>query len=204
MKTLKESLFDAAGRCLPGQHIGPVHHSRRHYFKFNAPNLGLAGIHGRVASIFGDHSLPSLSQFSERLANCQQNARQRPQNQGVFNGIAIPFVLPQARISDMGAALDETYLPAVGQALKQVSPDSHFSLSWNFHWQANSILHRIAVTKPFWMPWHSGQWWVISFQKRSPNTPFPQPASKSRNTPPPCYWPVASTPVRRSSRRPTC
>jgi MoaA/NifB/PqqE/SkfB family radical SAM enzyme len=131
-ETLKESLFDAAGRCLPGQHIGPVHHSRRHYFKFNAPNLDLAAIHGRAASIFGDHSLPSLSQFSERLANCQQMLANDPKTKGLFNGIAIPFVLPQARISDMGAALDETYLPAVGQALKQVSPDSHFSLSWKF------------------------------------------------------------------------
>lgn len=117
--------FDRSGRCIPlnGQ---TAHATTRAYFRLTPPVVDLPAIHARIARTLGDDGLPDLAEFESRLAAARQRLADDPASRDLLEGIAIPLLLPRADHEDIGTALEERYIPAVGQAFAEVLPDYTF------------------------------------------------------------------------------
>lgn len=120
--------FDAFGRCLPDGLKSPVHQQSRRWFLFRQPDIDYAGIHARTAAHLGDGGTlaTSATEFAKRADAIRTRLLADPQLAGLTRGIGIPFLLPAAQIDDYGAALENRYIPAVGEAFKAVQPDYDF------------------------------------------------------------------------------
>lgn len=120
------SLFDATGRCVPEHVTAPVHASTRGYFRPVQPALDYEAIHARIASQFGVANLPDAAAFRRRTEAILARLRDRPETRGLLNGVHVPFMLPRACHDDIGAALEERYLPAVQGAFTAALPGANF------------------------------------------------------------------------------
>lgn len=119
-------LFDADGRCLPGNVRAAVHRTTRRYFKAIQPALDYDAIHARIAARFGAAELPDAAAFRRRAEAILAHLRDREETRDVLNGVRVPFMLARARHDDIGAALESRYLPAVGAAFNAAQPGADF------------------------------------------------------------------------------
>ena len=120
-----DSLFDAHGRCIPGNLAAPAHSRTRRYFSLVQPELNHANIHARL-SLHLDIGRISPDEFTRRAQVILQQLESDPQTRLITDGVHVPFMLPQANYADYGSALDETYLPAVQHAFKARLPQYDF------------------------------------------------------------------------------
>lgn len=120
-----DGLFDAHGRCDPRGLSAPVHLKSRRYFQIETPRSSLAEVHARLAAHLPGE-VPSLEAFTTAVEGLRARIAADPAMAGVLRGPVVPFILPQSHIADEGAALEEFYLPRVGQAFAATFPDKVF------------------------------------------------------------------------------
>lgn len=122
-------LFDAeTGRCLPPAALSaPVHRASRHYFQFQQPTLDLPAIYQRCIAALGTKGVPSEAEFSARATAIRARLDADPSTRDLLKGVGIPFLLPQDNITDIGASLDKTYLPALKRTFETRFPKAQFS-----------------------------------------------------------------------------
>lgn len=120
--------FDSFGRCLPAGLKSPAHPHSRRWFLFPQPAIDYAGIHARTAAHLDENGTLATSavDFAGRADAIRARLLADPQLAGLALGVGIPFLLPAAPIEDYGAALENRYIPAVGQSFKAAHPDYEF------------------------------------------------------------------------------
>lgn len=118
--------FDEHGRCLPAGLHAPAHAQSRHYFRIAQPVIDYAAIHTRSTQHLGDSGL-SVAAFTQRCEALLQQLREDPQTRNLTQGIAVPFLLPQATHADYGTAMAERYLPAAAHAFAEAFPQYRFT-----------------------------------------------------------------------------
>ena len=118
--------FDEHGRCIPAGIQAPAHAQSRRYFRIAPPVIDYAAIHARATRHLGDSGL-SVEGFTQRCENLLRTLREDPQTHNLTQGVAAPFLLPQATHADYGSALSERYLPAVAQAFAEAFPQYRFT-----------------------------------------------------------------------------
>lgn len=124
--TSGNGLFDEHGRCIPQGGNG-VHALSRQYFKLQQPAIDYVTIHERVSTLLGNAGLPSVDEFTRRIADIQARLRDDPATRNLLHGVCIPILLPRAGHGDIGQVLDERYLPAVESAFKSSFPEYSFT-----------------------------------------------------------------------------
>lgn len=119
-----DSEFDASGRCIPSYSEGsPL--KIRGYFRCQQPAIDYSAIYKRVARHLGQPSI-SADEFASRAEAIKAQLLQDPQTAGLLNAVAVPILLPKAAYSDLTAALNDQYLPAVAAAFAEVLPSYRF------------------------------------------------------------------------------
>ena len=82
----------------------------------------------RVTASLGDPGLDA-SEVSSRIDAILESMKGDSATAGIANGVYMPFVLPKDdSLSDMGAALQSRYLPAVGSAYTSKLPEYTFEV----------------------------------------------------------------------------
>ncbi|MEY4593287.1 MAG: hypothetical protein RIR18_2182 [Pseudomonadota bacterium] len=121
-----EGAFDERGRAIPTGLHHPAHRQTRYYFQLVKPSVNLAQIHQRTQSLFPTAQLPSLTEFTQRLAELKERLCADPLTANLFKGVAVPLLIPATPVSDMGQVLDNVYLPAVEQNFLATFPNATF------------------------------------------------------------------------------
>ncbi len=121
------SFFDDFGRCIPTRATSAVHTKTRRYFICQQPVIDYAEIHARLVKHLGAGLEISPDEFAERARAIHARLEADPQTRNINRGVGIPFILPRTRVPDIGALLDERYLPAVGRAFQEKFPDYSFT-----------------------------------------------------------------------------
>ena len=120
-------LFDEHGRCLPGQLSAAVHGQTRRYFQCNRPAHDLAVIHQRIRK----HLAPELSidveTFGEAIEGIRKRLGDDARTRNILEGVALPFMLPQMKVADIGEVLDTRFMPAVSSAYGEALPAYSFT-----------------------------------------------------------------------------
>jgi MoaA/NifB/PqqE/SkfB family radical SAM enzyme len=119
-------LFDVAGRCKPDGIKAPAHATSRGYFGLPQPSLDYAAIHARFAQVFGAAAIPGTNEFRERAEAALARLGQQADVAGILTGVRVPFVLPCTSHDDIGAALQQHYLPALQASFKAALPEYDF------------------------------------------------------------------------------
>ncbi len=125
------SLFDEHGRCVPVDSAHPVYTQSRRYFRCQQPAFNAGETLARVTNALGDPGL-TAAEVDQRVQNLLQTLNGDVLTNTMTKGIHIPFVLPgDDDLTDMGAALQNRYLPAVGTAFASKLPEYTFSNQQN-------------------------------------------------------------------------
>ncbi len=119
-------LFDSHGRCIPHTEA-PAHQVSRQYFKLQQPAIDLTAIHSRVSGLLGSDGLPTVAEFERRIGAIRQQLESDPTTANLLHGVGVPILLPRATHPDIGAALDERYIPAVESAFTAAYPGYTFT-----------------------------------------------------------------------------
>lgn len=119
-------LFDMTGRCQPDGVAAPAHAVTRGYFGLTQPALDYAALHSRYAVAFGAEALPNTQEFRQRAEAVLTQLGDNPVAAGILAGVRIPFMLPRARHDDVGAAIEDCYLPVLRASFKTALPDYDF------------------------------------------------------------------------------
>jgi MoaA/NifB/PqqE/SkfB family radical SAM enzyme len=119
-------LFDSQGRCIPRVEAA-AHQVSRQYFKFQQPAIDLAAIHSRVSGLLGSDGLPTVEEFERRIAAIRSQLESDSTTANLLHGVGVPILLPRAAHPDIGAALDEHYIPAVESAFTAAYPGYAFA-----------------------------------------------------------------------------
>jgi hypothetical protein len=120
-----ETLFDVSGRRIPPPGIGaPVNASSTRY-SLVQPGIDYAGIHARAAEHMGSSPV-SAAEFAERAEAVLETLRRNEETREIANGVRVPFMLAADRRDDLGQALEEVYLPALGRSWKARFPKYDF------------------------------------------------------------------------------
>lgn len=126
-------LFDAAGRLKPDGLAAPVNAATRGYFGLVQPALDYKALHVRYTAAFGTGALPDAAEFQRRAEAVLARLGNTTETAGILAGVKIPFMLPRGSNEDIGAALQDCYLPALQASFKATLPDydfvDHHSLS---------------------------------------------------------------------------
>jgi hypothetical protein len=104
------------------------------------PALDFDAIHRRGVVAFGANRLPNQTEFRSRAEAILSRLATRPEWRDVLEGVRVPFLLPQEVQDDVGAALEEEYLPRVASAYQ-----SHLSSHRFVDHHAERLAGRLAV-----------------------------------------------------------
>ena len=121
------SQFDQYGRCLPRNIKGAAHEESRRYFKLAEQELDYEKIYSRLNTNFSIKDAVSVQDFKLRVEAILQKVSNNPELQPMLNGVFVPFILPKADYNDIGTAMEDIYLPAVGQSFNDAFPDYDFT-----------------------------------------------------------------------------
>jgi hypothetical protein len=123
-------LFDEFGRRLPGEDMRVFSRVPRSYYRLNQPRFRYEDILGRVREHVGDVPLFGAGEFEAACAKLRSDVEAIPALAGLFNGVHVPFALPAAEEEvDLGANLEEYWLPAVGRSFMAAYPKHHFRVT---------------------------------------------------------------------------
>lgn len=122
-------IFDQYGRCLPAGLKSPAHHEVRRWFLFRQPAIDYVQIYARTVAHLCGSKTPAtdVAEFAARAKTAFKRLQADPQLANVTRGIGIPFLLPQDRVTDHGAALESKYIPAVASSFKATLPEYDFT-----------------------------------------------------------------------------
>lgn len=134
--TVVQNLFDVSARRLPPDGLAaPVNPACTRY-SLTQPGIDYAQIHARISEHmgFGHRSLGgggsaghvSASEFAERAEGVLDALRRNEETARLADGVRVPFALAADRHDDLGQALEDLYLPAVGRSWKVRFPKSDF------------------------------------------------------------------------------
>src|SRR5207253_251000 len=90
------------------------------------PGIDYAHIHARISEHMGSAGQVSASEFAERAEGVLDTFRQNEETAPLVSGVRIPFALAADRRDDLGQALEDLYLPALGRSWKARFPKSDF------------------------------------------------------------------------------
>lgn len=121
------SLFDEFGRCTPQDLTAAAHQRTRRYFQLAPILRDDKASYERLNQAFAISEHLSLEEFSGRIDKLIANIVANDQLKAMLNGTWVPFVLPKAEYQDIGAAMEQTYLPAVEQAFSSKFPEYSFT-----------------------------------------------------------------------------
>ncbi|MDP2827498.1 MAG: hypothetical protein Q8O37_02715 [Sulfuricellaceae bacterium] len=120
------TLFDEHGRCIPAALEAAAHLKTRRYFTIKQPEFDYGDVYARTKKYLGISGGITAAEFEQRAEAILQNLRDDPASKDITNGIAIPFLLPQASYADYGESIENTYLKAVGDAFNEKLPQYVF------------------------------------------------------------------------------
>jgi hypothetical protein len=119
-------LFDVSGRRIPPQAMDAAVNPACDRYGLAQPPTDHSVIHSRISEhIPGAGRLP-LAEFEGQATALLQNLRKTDATRGVASGTHVPFMLPQGRVTDIGQALEDLYLPALGRSWKARYPKYDF------------------------------------------------------------------------------
>ena len=120
--------FDQHGRCIPnGLHSAANELSRR-YFLCDQPEIDYDEIYDRVASILSVQDGFTVEDFKTRAQKIIAELQSDVTTENITKGVCIPFFVPvNPDLGDIGAALENQYLPGVGRAYAQKLPEYEFT-----------------------------------------------------------------------------
>jgi hypothetical protein len=124
--TVVQNLFDVSGRRLPPDGLGaPVNPACSRYGLVQ-PGIDYAEIHARISEHMGLAGQVSASEFAERAEGVLDALRRNEETAPLASAVRLPFALAANRRDDLGQALEDLYLPALGRAWKARFPKSDF------------------------------------------------------------------------------
>ncbi|OHC71872.1 MAG: hypothetical protein A3H93_19630 [Rhodocyclales bacterium RIFCSPLOWO2_02_FULL_63_24] len=135
-----QDLFDHYGRLIPPKLTSAVHLNIRRRFVCVQPTIEYAAIHRRIARHLGCDDTLSVTEFECRAEGILDTLRSDAATRGIVNGVGVPFFLPKSATTDIGLAIENTYLKAVRNAFLELFPDYAFV---NYH--ARSLEGKLQV-----------------------------------------------------------
>jgi hypothetical protein len=109
-------LFDVSGRRIPSSDIGaPVNPASARYALVQ-PAIDYSVIHGRISEHIPGAAGVARSEFEDRAGKLLERLRSDVGTGDIARGVHVPFFLPMDRSTDLGRALEQVYLPAVGRS----------------------------------------------------------------------------------------
>ena len=120
------ALFDEFGRCIPVGVDNPVHEKTRRYFGLSPIGIDYDAIHQRIGDFLNVEDLIGVDEFRSRIEALVSGIKSQEEASNVLNGHWIPFILPRQNYEDIGAAMEEIYIPAVEAAFKERYPEYSF------------------------------------------------------------------------------
>jgi hypothetical protein len=121
-----EGLFDEHGRKIVGQLDHPANLISRRYFKIEQPEIDYGAIFGRISRHLGSPSDLTAARFEERAKAILNQLVRTPDLKNLISGVHVPFFLPRNSHGDLGKALEESYIIAVGASFTESFPQYRF------------------------------------------------------------------------------
>jgi hypothetical protein len=119
-------LFDEYGRRNPQHLANPANPTSRRYFKIEQPEVDYSTIFERTCRHLGSPTSLTLSQFEESAKAILDHLTQTPALTNLIHGTHVPFLLPRYDHPDLGQAIDDRYICAVGSAFTEAFPQYRF------------------------------------------------------------------------------
>ena len=124
-----QQIFDDYGRCIPTGLKNSVNDQTRRYFLCDQPKIDFDEIYGRLSGVLAVEDGFTVDDFKARAQQIISGLQASEETKNITNGVYVPFFVPRDKeFSDIGAAMEETYLPAVGQAYTQKLPEYEFKI----------------------------------------------------------------------------
>lgn len=121
-------LFDEFGRRIPSPTLkAPCHRKTRRWFIPVQPEVDFGAIHARITGFLGGEDPLTAQAFEARARTLRESLQGNPLVRSILNGVQVPFLLPKASHADIGTALEDVYLPALGRAFGQKLPEYQFT-----------------------------------------------------------------------------
>lgn len=119
-------LFDVSGRRIPSPVVGaPVNPASARY-GLAQPPIDHSVIHRRISEHIPGADAVTLKEFEDRAGRLIEQVQGDPATREIANGVHVPFFLPADRSTDLGRALEDVYLPAVGRSYQARYPKYDF------------------------------------------------------------------------------
>jgi hypothetical protein len=125
-ETSTEDLFDKFGRCIPTVSNYPVHIETRRYFKFTPPEVTLESAYNNLNQAFNIEEQISFEAFTSKIGLLTAQLENSGQLSSSLNGIAIPFILPKGKVTDIGKSMSGFYLNALQKVYEKHYPNYTF------------------------------------------------------------------------------
>lgn len=125
-KQPSEALFDEHGRRIVGQLAHPANPVSRRYFRIEQPEIDYAAIFERISRHLGKPSGLTAASFEARAKAILDHLTSMPALKNLTNGVQVPFFLPRNNHDDIGKALEDAYIGAVGTSFSASFPEYRF------------------------------------------------------------------------------
>jgi hypothetical protein len=112
------NLFDLKGRRIAPEGIGAAVNEASNRYTLVQPAIDYADIHARISEHMGSAGQVSATEFAERAEGILDTLRRSEETAPLASGVRLPFALPADRSDDLGQALEDRYLPALGRSWK--------------------------------------------------------------------------------------
>lgn len=123
--TVVQNLFDVSGRRIPPAGLGGPVNDPSDRYSLAQPAIDYAVIHARTVEHLGRAGLPSAAEFTDRAETLLASLRRDDQTAAIASAVRVPFMLTGGH-GDLGRALEDVYLPAVGRSWKARFPKYDF------------------------------------------------------------------------------
>jgi hypothetical protein len=120
-------LFDVSGRRIPPQTVGAPVNSASARYSLVQPPADHSVIYSRITEHLSGVDGLSGDEFEASSHALLKALRESDGTRDVAKGVHVPFVLPRGRFADLGRALEEQFLPAVGRSWKARYPKYGFT-----------------------------------------------------------------------------
>ena len=118
--------FDGNGRRVPYHGMRVFNEISLWYYKMKQPQDTFEDILSRSRRHAGVDLTVTAKFFESVCMGLKKKVADEPSLNGLFNGIHVPFICPQASESDLGTELEKTTLPSVAASFETSFPDLHF------------------------------------------------------------------------------
>lgn len=127
IKDVARMFFDRHGRRIPPQGMVSAVVDANCDFHLVQPEVNFAERLERLTRHLTNGETPiSAEEFERRAAEIVRRMKGDKLLVNLFQGVFLPIVLPQMRVTNYGKALDEVFLPAVGHAYEAEFPGRKF------------------------------------------------------------------------------